>query len=137
MDRKSQTLQNRQKACYSDLIFLSTLSLEFTAKYDINCPLGWGGFGFVTKITSKITDTNVELACKFIPRRKLNVHHQGLIDGIPLEAILLKSFNHENIISFHDFYKDNKYYYIITECHGLIKDCSKSPSKRASMDLFE
>jgi len=100
---------------------LHTLSLnpEFIHDYEIINELGSGGFGFVAQARHRYTREHV--AVKFISKDRVNPHDLVFdveLGLIPLEASILKSLNHPNIIQFIALYQDTRFFYLVMEMFG-------------------
>ncbi|ORZ32816.1 kinase-like domain-containing protein, partial [Catenaria anguillulae PL171] len=93
---------------------------EFESKYIVGDELGSGGFGFV--VTAIRVEDQVEVAVKFIFKDKVPVHSlvkDPVLGVIPMEVYILKNMRHPNIIGFHDFFTDKRFYYLVMELHGV------------------
>ena len=96
---------------------------EFVKKYELIEVLGDGAFGFV--FAAKILEgpfSGKEAAVKFILADK--VSSEGWVfddmDGyIPFEIYFLRNVQHPNIIQFLDYFKDERFFYLVTELHGI------------------
>ncbi|KAI9179645.1 hypothetical protein H9P43_004973 [Blastocladiella emersonii ATCC 22665] len=93
---------------------------EFEQRYVVGDELGSGGFGFV--VTASRVSDDLEVAVKFIFKDKVPVHSlvkDPELGVIPMEVYILKNMKHPNIIGFHDFFVDNRFYYLVMELHGV------------------
>ena len=103
MERKTQTQPDKglpkKQLVSPNLLFLSILNAEFTAKYDIQCLIGWGGFGTVTKVRRKGSGESMSLACKFIPKSKVSNLRLEAGTKIPMEVMFLQKVTIFKIIS--------------------------------------
>lgn len=99
---------------------------EFSKRYHITSELGTGGFGFVCGAFRSAD--NLEVAVKFILKARITPSSYARdrdVGVIPMEVFILKNVNHSNIISYLDYYEDEKYAYLITEMHGSHWNASK------------
>ncbi|KAJ3212965.1 Protein kinase [Dinochytrium kinnereticum] len=93
---------------------LKGLPEPMTSRYRFKGLLGYGGNGFVADGVD--AETGMELAIKFIPKSRISkeslVYSSNLDCLIPLEAHVLQSLQHPNIVTFIFFLQCDKYVYI-------------------------
>ena len=83
--------------------------------YKIGQKIGDGSFSTVRKL--KARDTGEKRALKSIHKKSLQSEEERL--SVFTEVSILKTLDHPNILRLHEFYQDEKNYYIITElCIG-------------------
>ena len=89
---------------------------KFIERYTIGDVLGFGGSGFVCVATrtGPQDQGGVEVAVKFIFKDKLSTEDIQPIDGMPLEAYILRHCRHPNIIGFDALYEDEEFYYLVS-----------------------
>jgi calcium-dependent protein kinase len=87
---------------------------DLYSNYELCNYIGKGGFGRVYKVRHKLS--NQYRAMKII---KCQPSSQNFLSTIQKEINVLKSLDHPNIIKVYEFYKTEKYIYIINElCTG-------------------
>ena len=83
--------------------------------YKIGQKLGDGAFSTVRKL--KVRETGEKRALKSIHKKSLQSEEER--QTVFTEVGILKTLDHPNIVRLHEFYQDEKNYYIITElCTG-------------------
>ena len=84
-------------------------------KYKISRKIGEGAFSSVRRL--KIRATGEKRAVKTVHKKSIKTEEERQM--VFNEVRILKSLDHPNIIRLHEFYQDEKNYYIITElCSG-------------------
>jgi serine/threonine protein kinase len=91
------------------------LNPAFARVYLLGEELGSGGYGFV--MTALHRRHKSEVAVKFVIKAK--VPDQAWIDHntlgrIPMEIMLLKIINHENIVKCLDVFEDELFFYVVS-----------------------
>lgn len=83
--------------------------------YRVGAKLGDGAFGSVHKITHR--QTKEIRAVKVIRKANLRAAHER--DMFFNEVAVLRSIDHPNVLKLHEFFQDDRSYYLITEfCEG-------------------
>ncbi|KAJ3283518.1 hypothetical protein HDU79_008986 [Rhizoclosmatium sp. JEL0117] len=108
------------------------LNKDFLAHYHLVSQLGVGGFGFVCGAVRRTDGRSV--AVKFIVKHRVHTWHADGLHKIPLEIYILKQVKHPNIISYVDYFEDDKFFYLVTEIFGTPWELE--PTDTASRDLF-
>jgi hypothetical protein len=93
---RSKSLDFHKYPPHPSLLYHTHLCHEFTAKYDVESVIGWGGFGTVRKVKSKEYET-LSLACKFILKSKVSPLRIDASTNLPLEVIILKKVSCINL----------------------------------------
>ncbi|KAF8844722.1 kinase-like protein [Paxillus ammoniavirescens] len=95
------------------------LNPAFAQLYLVGDELGSGGYGFV--MTALHRRLNSEVAVKFVIKEKVPeqawINHDTL-GRIPMEVMLLRIVNHENIVKCLDIFEDDLFFYVVQELHG-------------------
>ncbi|KAI8846485.1 hypothetical protein BC829DRAFT_265162 [Chytridium lagenaria] len=93
---------------------LKGLPEPMLTRYQFKGLLGYGGNGFVADCVDN--ETGMEIAVKFIPKSRIShdslVHSNEFGCAVPLEAQILRSIQHPNIISLVFFHECEKFVYI-------------------------
>ncbi|KND03398.1 CAMK/CAMKL/PASK protein kinase [Spizellomyces punctatus DAOM BR117] len=110
------------------------LNAAFVSMYTLGQELGSGGFGFVCSAVRKCDER--EVACKFIVKSKVPAQgwaRDAELGVVPMEVFMLKNIQHDNIITYLDFFEDMTFFYLITELHGAPWTSTRSdPSGESS-----
>ncbi|KAI8615092.1 kinase-like domain-containing protein [Chytriomyces sp. MP71] len=108
------------------------MDARFLRKYSLVSQLGVGGFGFVCGAVNR--NDNSPVAVKFILKNRV----VSAVDGVPIELYLLKKFQHPAIIKYIESFEDEKFYYLVTELHGMTweMEAAIARKKRATAELF-
>ena len=91
------------------------LNPAFVRVYLLGDELGSGGYGFV--MTALHRRHKLEVAVKFVIKAKVPeqawVNHDTL-GKIPMEVMLLRIVNHENIVKCFDVFEDELFFYVVS-----------------------
>ncbi|KAI8616483.1 kinase-like domain-containing protein [Chytriomyces sp. MP71] len=117
----SSNQSSKQGAQHSDAadalkLFLNRkvdLDARFLRNYALVSQLGVGGFGFVCGAVRRSDFQPV--AVKFILKNRV----VSAVHGLPMELYLLKKLQHPSIIKYIEHFEDAKFYYLVTELHGM------------------
>lgn len=83
---------------------------SFEEQYALGKVIGSGTFSVVKESVHKPTGQKYAIKC--IKRDGLTVED---IEALTTEVAILKQMNHPNIMILHDFFQEEKYYYLVTE----------------------
>jgi len=82
--------------------------MEKLSSYEILQQIGEGGMSVIYKALQPSLN-------RFVVIKKLKKHDWESVSRFNREALVCAMLNHENILSVHDFLKENNHYYLITE----------------------
>ncbi|KAF8135576.1 kinase-like domain-containing protein [Boletus edulis] len=95
------------------------LNPAFARVYSLGDELGSGGYGFVMIALHR--RHKLEVAVKFVIKSKVPeqawINHDTL-GRIPMEIMLLRIIDHENIVKCLDVFEDELFFYVVQELHG-------------------
>ncbi|TMW62512.1 hypothetical protein Poli38472_005130 [Pythium oligandrum] len=83
---------------------------SFDEQYSLGRMIGSGTFSVVREAIHRPTGQKYAIKC--IKREGLTVED---IEALTTEVAILKQMNHPNIMILHDFFQEEKYYYLVTE----------------------
>jgi calcium/calmodulin-dependent protein kinase I len=83
---------------------------SFEEQYTLGKVIGSGTFSVVRDSVHKPTGQRYAIKC--IKRDGLQAED---IEALTTEVAILKQMNHPNIMILHDFFAEDKYYYLVTE----------------------
>ncbi|KAI9204386.1 kinase-like domain-containing protein [Polychytrium aggregatum] len=111
------------------------LPSSLTEKYELCWEIGSGSSGFVLR-GIRIWD-NMPVAIKFIFKDRIAI--DNIARGMPREIFIHKKLNHPGIVRILDVLQDDKFYFIVTEVHGVpsYNPYVNSNEPAMSPDLFE
>ncbi|TPX33452.1 hypothetical protein SmJEL517_g03659 [Synchytrium microbalum] len=101
-EEAAQVFDVFEKAC-------KQVPVSISSTYRFRGLLGWGGNAFVAE--AQDINTSEYVAIKFIQKSRLD--EMSLLEGVPLEAVVLRAIQHPNIVAFRAIYSDDTYYYLI------------------------
>ncbi|KAH7888824.1 kinase-like domain-containing protein [Phlebopus sp. FC_14] len=91
----------------------------FAHTYLLGDELGSGGYGFV--MTALHRQFGHDVAVKFVIKEKVPEQawvNDDRLGRIPMEIMLLKIINHENVVKWLDLFQDQLFFYVVQELHG-------------------
>lgn len=101
-----------------------------TTHYRVGVPIGQGGCAYVFRGQRRVD--GMPVAIKFIERRRIPADRMVVVPGrvgttgvatsqlaVPIEVYVLRQLDHPSIVKLVDFLADERYFYVVTELHGV------------------